>query len=165
MAACGIAGVHGPFEGVLADGGERLLLSDALGRPVDEVHYRDDGSWPAWADGDGPSLELVDLRAENSVGSAWLESEHEAQSEWASYEYSGRQVSSAIASDLELHVWLLGAGEVLIDDLEVIPLAGGASLLQHLFQGGSAPVQPFPGCGLDATPDLLECAAYPACGG
>ena len=99
LAACGIAGVHGPFEGVLADGGERLLLSDALGRPVDEVHYRDDGSWPAWADGDGPSLELVDLRAESSVGSAWLESEHEAQSEWASYEYSVRQVSSAIASD------------------------------------------------------------------
>lgn len=127
--AYGISGVHGPFDGVLADGGELLRLSDPLGRPVDEIHYRDDGSWPAWADGDGPSLELVDLRQDNAVGSAWLASEHEAQSEWASYEYAGRQVS--IASDLEFHLWLMGAGEVLIDDLEVVPLDGDANLLHE----------------------------------
>ncbi len=36
--------------------------------------------------------------------------------------------------------------------------------LNHLFGGKSAPPAPYPKCGGDPTPDLLDCAfAYPAC--
>ncbi|MBI4585485.1 MAG: lamin tail domain-containing protein, partial [Planctomycetes bacterium] len=124
-AAYGLSGVHGPYEGVLADGGELIRLRDALGNPVDEVRYRDDGSWPRWADGAGPSLELVDLRQDNAAGAAWLESDHAASSAWNEYEYTGRQKSG----DSELHLYLLGAGEALLDDLEVVPRVGGNNLI------------------------------------
>jgi hypothetical protein len=133
--AYGIQGVHGPFVGVLADDGETLRLSDALGNVVDEVRYFDSGSWPRWADGRGPSLELVDPRSDNSLGGAWSESEHSA--EWQTYEYTARQRSG----DSELHLFLLGAGEALVDDIEVLPAAGGSNLVPSGNFDGATPLQ------------------------
>jgi len=37
----------------------------------DAVPYEDGGAWPGTADGDGPSLELVNPFFDNSVGSSW----------------------------------------------------------------------------------------------
>jgi len=117
MRLYGITGVLGPYNGVLADSGERVVLSGPRGNPVDVVRYFDEGTWPKWPDGDGPSLELVDLRQENAVGTAWQASDHAALSEWHHYEYTGVQ---GAGYDSEFHLYLMGAGEVLIDDIRIV---------------------------------------------
>ncbi|MCZ6795539.1 MAG: lamin tail domain-containing protein [Planctomycetota bacterium] len=133
----GISGVLGAYDGVLADSGETVRLRNAHGDVVDEVRYFDDGSWPRWADGDGPSLERVDLRQDGSVGAAWRESDHASASRWFEYEYTGRQ---ARATDSEFHLFLLGAGEVLLDDIEVVPVAGGENHLPNGTFDGERPL-------------------------
>lgn len=61
----------GQFARSLSNSSQRLVLSDAWGRTVDDVTYHDRGAWPAEADGDGPFLTLIDLYADNNVGSNW----------------------------------------------------------------------------------------------
>jgi hypothetical protein len=58
--------VLGPFAGGsgLSNGGERLVVQDAGGLVVAEVDYSDQDPWPSAADGDGPSLEIVDPELE-----------------------------------------------------------------------------------------------------
>jgi hypothetical protein len=121
----GLEGALGPWTGALANGGEMLRLADVLGNPVDELRYYDSGSWSPWADGHGPSLELVDLRQDNTAGSAWRESALAERSEWRDYEYVARQGSG----DSEIHLYLLDAGEALIDSIEVAPARGGPNQL------------------------------------
>ena len=55
----------------LSNGGERVAISDAAGNLIDAVTYSDGGSWPAAADGNGPSLELINPRLPNQYASAW----------------------------------------------------------------------------------------------
>ncbi|MEM7232318.1 MAG: lamin tail domain-containing protein [Planctomycetota bacterium] len=131
----GIGSVLGPYEGSLSNSGETLRLVDAAGRLVDEVRYHDSGVWSRWADGDGPSLELVDLRSDNSVGSSWAESEHE--SEWMEVDVTKRLVGSV--TDSEFHIYLMGAGEVLIDDLSLLRVGSDRELLTNgAFDGEDA---------------------------
>ncbi len=63
--------VVGGFPSRLANDAETLRLEDPRGNPADEVRYADDGSWPAAADGQGPSLELVNLALDNRSGRSW----------------------------------------------------------------------------------------------
>ncbi|MBL9126701.1 MAG: lamin tail domain-containing protein, partial [Verrucomicrobiales bacterium] len=61
----------GWFDGSLADGGERLTLSDRSGRPVVSVRYDDADGWPEPADGTGPSLELLDPEGDPGAPANW----------------------------------------------------------------------------------------------
>ena len=72
-----IDGVLGPWEGALDNAAETLLLRGANGNMVDRVRYADEGSYPEEADGDGPSLELINPGIENRYGPAWRASEEE----------------------------------------------------------------------------------------
>ncbi len=65
---------HGPFGGVLDNGGEGLLLLDAAGEPVDFVDYDDRVPWPVNPDGLEGTLELVDPFSDNERGRSWEES-------------------------------------------------------------------------------------------
>ncbi len=47
--------VFGPWEGQLANGGERVRLVDGNEEPVDELRYDDEAPWPIGADGLGAS--------------------------------------------------------------------------------------------------------------
>jgi hypothetical protein len=58
-------------SGDLANGGEKLLLSDAYGHEIDQVQYNDSGDWTDAADGKGPSLELINPGLANEGGGAW----------------------------------------------------------------------------------------------
>jgi len=55
----------------LSNGGDTVNLFDDDGELVDTVAYDDGGDWPGSADGDGPTLELVNPGLDNSVATAW----------------------------------------------------------------------------------------------
>jgi hypothetical protein len=46
----------GNFQGNFSNGGEEVLLTNALGEEIIHFNYADSGSWPSRADGDGYSL-------------------------------------------------------------------------------------------------------------
>lgn len=63
--------VFGPYTGGLNNGGETVTLFDDLANTVDEVPYDDGGQWPIGADGEGYSLELIDLTSDNTFYGNW----------------------------------------------------------------------------------------------
>jgi hypothetical protein len=123
--------VLGDFDDGLGDGGDRVLLLDACGAPADAVRYFDGGRWPAYADGDGPSLELRDPWADNAAPEAWAASDEAVHAGWQQVRYRGVARPSAVGPDgrwEELVVGLLEAGEVLIDDVSVVEDPDGAAI-------------------------------------
>jgi hypothetical protein len=112
----GIA-AFGPWEGVLANRGEAVRLLDALGNPVDHVRYREDGRWSPWADGRGSSLELIDPRQDNDLGSAWEASDETDKAGWEEHRFTVADYRPAAES--ELHLYLVERGVCLIDDVTV----------------------------------------------
>jgi len=61
----------GPYEGLLANEGERLTLRDAAGSLIDEVTYRSAFPWPLAAAGGGSSMELIHPSLDNDRGGSW----------------------------------------------------------------------------------------------
>ncbi len=57
--------------GALNNVGELISLADAQGNVVDSVHFEDSDPWPSEADGNGPSLELIDSALDNNDGTNW----------------------------------------------------------------------------------------------
>lgn len=138
LAAAGGDKLVGPFKGSLADSGDDVVLRDACGNPVDEVHYRDGGRWPAPADGGGSSLELRDLRADNTAAEAWAASDEAGGSAWQTVTYQGVATPSSVGPDgvwQELVIGLLDKGEVLLDDVSVLEDPAGAAV--QLVSGGA----------------------------
>ena len=62
----GEEGVFGPYLGVLDNGGENVVLVDAVHGFADGVDFDDNSPWPLAADGDGASLQRV-----CSTGPSW----------------------------------------------------------------------------------------------
>ncbi len=136
----------GDFSGALADGGERIALevpeelvsTNGLGQTttnlvhivVDEVTYSDGGRWGQWSDGGGSSLELADPASDNRLGPNWADSDETAKSGWVTLEHTGvldHGNTSYTASQVNLIA--LGAGECLVDNVEVIPQAVGTNVV------------------------------------
>ena len=61
----------GQFDRNLSNKSENLVLADAWGNIIDEVHYYDNNPWPWEADGEGPYLQLIDLDMDNSLPESW----------------------------------------------------------------------------------------------
>jgi hypothetical protein len=55
----------------LSNSGETLILKNHFSQTVDSVSYSDSIPWPPEADGDGYSLEITDLKLDNSLVSNW----------------------------------------------------------------------------------------------
>ena len=72
--------IYGWYDGNLSNSGEYLALYDSVWREVTSVNYSDDGVWPRLADGDGSSLELVDVLADPGAASNWVSSATKAGS-------------------------------------------------------------------------------------
>ena len=111
--------VPGDFKGRLNNEEETIRLRDNLGNKVDEVHYHEGGHWPKYADGYGSSLELIDPNQDNSNYQAWKPSDEAQKSEWTYVSYSGVWNGDEGGGSVEFHFHLLGAGEVLIDDIRL----------------------------------------------
>lgn len=61
----------GEYNRKLDNKSEKIVLSDAWGNVIDEVHYADTAPWPTEPDGNGPYLKLIDLDLDNSLGENW----------------------------------------------------------------------------------------------
>ncbi len=126
-----IAGsIVGDFSGKL-EGGERFLLRDAAGNPVDETRVFEGG----WSDGGGSSLELRDMNADHLSREAWADSDESAKGTWQTVTYrmvAGQNYGSTRWN--EFRIGLLDAGVVLLDDVSVVRDPDGAA--QQLIQNG-----------------------------
>ena len=61
----------GPWTGRLRNSGEEIRLRDAVGTTVDEVNYGVGFPWPIAAQGEGPSMELINPQLDNDLGGSW----------------------------------------------------------------------------------------------
>ena len=61
----------GQYMRKLDNKSENLVLVDAWGNIIDQVHYCDSLPWPMEADGNGPYLQLKDLDLDNSLAESW----------------------------------------------------------------------------------------------
>ncbi len=141
----------GDFSGSLSNGGERLALtrpdevastnsSGALGTntiqiTMDEVTYRTGGRWGKWSDGDGSSLELLDPHSDHRLAPNWGDSNEGSKSGWTTIEYTGVLDNGNGAAD-SFQIFLQGAGECLVDDVEVTQNGGPNLIANPSFESG-----------------------------
>ena len=67
--------VAGEFDGDLSDDGEQITLEDIAGETIVQFTYDDEGGWPTDPDGDGSTLEVVDVTADYNDPDNWTASE------------------------------------------------------------------------------------------
>ena len=60
------------ISNALGNGGELLQIKNSNGIVISEVEYSDDAPWPTEADGDGPSLELLNPNGDFNNGTNWI---------------------------------------------------------------------------------------------
>jgi hypothetical protein len=127
----------GDYTGSLADGGEWLTLqkpdtvletnelgvvkTNLIWITIGDVDYVDGGRWGQYADGGGSSLELVDPRGDPWQASSWADSDESQKAGWTTVELTGRldNGNTSFSPD-RLHIGMLGAGECLVDEVEVV---------------------------------------------
>ncbi|MEN6424407.1 MAG: lamin tail domain-containing protein, partial [Phycisphaerales bacterium] len=63
--------IAGEYTGRLSNAGEHIKLVDAGGETLVEFTYGTETPWPVWADGSGPSLEIVDVTADPALPENW----------------------------------------------------------------------------------------------
>jgi hypothetical protein len=144
------ANTVGNYSGSLANSGERLTLArfettvttnnnvavtNTIHVVVDQVSYNDGGRWARWANRGGSSLELIDPRSDNRLGANWADSDETAKSSWVTVQHTGIIDLGNGASD-ELHIMLLGAGECLLDNIEVFASGGPNRVPNGTFESG-----------------------------
>lgn len=117
--------------GSLSNGGETIRLLDASGAVVDSVSYDDANGWPTTPDGDGASLVLCDVTADNNDLANW-----QGASTTAGVNINGLDVFAnpgASSQCLEGPVFY-----ILEDDLEVAEDVGTVSFRIVLKDAGGA---------------------------
>ena len=128
----------GNFDGQLSRSGERIALAkrdfvtetnqlgavttNSIQIVVSEVSYHDGGRWAELADGGGSSLELMNPRADTRRASNWAASDESTKAPWTSVEVTARlELGNGAYPANRFLVAMLGAGECLIDNIELIP--------------------------------------------
>lgn len=128
--------IVGDFSKSLSHHNDLIILKDANDDPVNQVHYFDEGRWPAYANREGSSLELRDPMADNSKAEAWAASDEAPKSSWSNYTYSAVAAGDGGPTRWnELVVGLLAVGECLIDDISVVELVTNQSPVQLIGNG------------------------------
>ncbi len=146
--ATGAALAIDAFSGKLNGGtGERLRLEmpqpdpDGTGTVyvvVDEVTYGTGGRWGRDSDGGGSSLEKRDLLSDGRFARNWAGSSEPAEQGWVTIQHTGVMDNGSGSAINRLHVMLLGEGECLIDDIEVMQGAGANVVTNPGFESGAA---------------------------
>lgn len=71
-----VSHVHGPYDGSLGNGGDRVRLRNPVGAVILEVEYDDNWPWPTQADGAGHSLVLAGADYGEGDRRAWSAGAH-----------------------------------------------------------------------------------------
>jgi hypothetical protein len=149
-----LANCVGDFGGTLSHQGERLALAmpdtivttNTAGLTITnrffitlaEVTYRDGGRWGRWSDGGGSSSELRHPRSDPTLAPNWADSDETGKAQpWTQVEFTGRvdnAMPGVIADQVQL--FLLGEGEALVDDMEVV-YAGANRVPNPSFESGT----------------------------
>jgi hypothetical protein len=131
------ANVVGNFNGGLANGGERVALdapeldgTNTIHYVVSEVTYANGGRWGRWSDADGSSLELIDADADTRLAPNWADSDSSTNSGWKTIEFTGT-VDNGQGTPDRLQIFLQGAGECLVDDIEVLLVGNPANRIAN----------------------------------
>jgi hypothetical protein len=82
-------------------------------------------------------LELIDFRSDNDLPSNWADSDETRKAPWTTIEHTGVLDHGNGAVD-SLQLFLLGAGEALVDNVEVIGGGGTNLLVNPTFENGTA---------------------------
>jgi len=143
----------GDFSGNLSGRGERIALSlpdtvittnsgvlttNLIHITVDEVTYGTGGQWPRWADGGGSSLELIDPRGNHRLPSNWADSNESAKAPWTIISATGTIDNGSTSGADQLQVLLPGAGECLVDDVQVLTASSVNLIANSTFESGAA---------------------------
>lgn len=145
--------LFGGFSGRLAGRGERIALAmpgstisanangvletNQFAIVVDELTYADGGRWGKWADGGGSSLERIDPRADGRLPTTWADSDESGKAPWTAVSVTGRLDNGNVNAD-QLQVLLQGAGECLIDNVEVVDSSGVNHVPNSTFEESAA---------------------------
>src|SRR5260221_13510096 len=112
------------------------FVTNTIHVTVDEVTYGGGGRWGTWSHGGGSSLELRDAHADHRLAPNWGDSDESRKSPWVNIETTG-VMDNGWADAYQLHITLMGAGEALLDNVEVIP-AGGTNVIGNgTFESGA----------------------------
>lgn len=68
------AKIAGIYAGNLNNNGETITLRSSAGALIDSVTYQDEGSWPSRADGEGSTLERLNLSELSENSNNWISS-------------------------------------------------------------------------------------------
>ncbi|MBI3878126.1 MAG: lamin tail domain-containing protein [Verrucomicrobia bacterium] len=129
--------VLGDFKGKLANDGELLRLEDDKGNLVNEVDYRAGGDWPVLAHGGGSSMELINPFMDNSLASAWRDSDESGKAKFKTYYASGLYESNALLNPIlptdinELHFYLVSDGHIILDNVQVLKDGKGTNYIAN----------------------------------
>ena len=100
---------------------------------VDEVHYHTGGDWPEKAGGLGSSLELRHPTMDNSVPTAWRDSDESEKGEWTTFSitdsYDRLRTMGGESSYEELHMHGVGDCEIAMRNMNFALSQGGPNLL------------------------------------
>lgn len=134
--------VLGDYGGSLSDGGERVELARPDGGvlvPEDAIAYADSGRWHRFADGRGATLERIDARGDSLAASNWADSDESAKAAWTTIEFTGTLAhGNGNAPADQVQMFLLGPGEALVDEVEVLPDGGPNALSNGGFESGAS---------------------------
>ena len=145
---------YGNFQGKLSDKGQTITLSRPILWPspssdpapnvgaqfqvIDHVSFQDRSRWSQWADGGGSSLELKDPESDNDFPAAWADSDETEKSDWSSLEFTGVLDRAAGTRPRSFQIQLLGAGECLVDEIQIMQPGSPNQITNPSFESGQS---------------------------
>jgi len=111
-----------------------FLVTNIIHITKDEITYRGGGRWGKWADGGGSSLELIDPHSNHRLAPNWADSDETSKCAWTNVEYTGVLDNGNGSAD-SFQIFLQGAGECLVDNVEVFSQGGPNLVANPTFEG------------------------------
>ncbi|MDB6039503.1 MAG: Spore coat protein CotH, partial [Verrucomicrobiales bacterium] len=147
----------GNYSGSLKDSGDHIallksgslvvtnsfgeLVTNKLHIATSEVTYYPGGRWGKYSNGGGSSLELIDPKADSLRASSWADSDETQKALWTTNTFTGPLDNGMSGYNPDrFQILMQGAGECLIDDIEVIKSGTTVNLLANGGFEASTPV-------------------------
>ena len=108
--------IAGEYSGKLSNGGEEIVMLDAVEAEVFRFTYDDDGAWPGRADGNGSSIEVIDRDGDYNDPQNWR----------SSNEYGGSpdEIGTGPISDVVINEVLSHTDLPQLDTIELFNASG-----------------------------------------